>query len=716
MLQLNITEDGRPQLLVGGQPWLANLGFRISSEGSWIEDGKGELHGGSWEKSGDTAATEISRTYWSGDTALLTMTIRCEPTWASVRCKLVHDLGEEEEVRDAFDSPALLAPCWRISPGLNFFLTTFGHGETGEDYPGGHWPTALTGKAPQELPPRGFSPLVLMGPDSALAISAADYHLTSPLVRLEGGAGRTVGTPPGGFRAGRTWETWITLGDDLYSALRGLGDRLLSRSGKHRGQTQAHLVNTSLGWWNAYGGYYTELFRRLDATRLDEVEKSLRDLGLPIGYLGLDLWYPYQRIGQGTSFTPDRRKYPTGLRNRRRVLDAPYILHLSSLAPENEYGEEPASPNYYEQVAQELRRQGGVAAWHDWLRTQQHMTPTLRTDPEAAEHWFSGMAEHLAEEGIAVVLSMQTMGMSLASTQHPNIVAGRSHADYLSCQREALELATAQGHSDLLEQWISPSVLRRQNTLVGMVLEALGLAPFYDLFLSSPHPGLGGGMPSEEVLLRVLSCGPLGIGDGPGMSDRVLLQRALLDNGTPVRADGPLLPDPATLDRDVLLLWTKRSTPAGAWWYAVALNTASEPLSFRIDPPQEGETVIWDLLGQKRTEQAHAVIPAQGLTAFLFAPVRQGIAPLGLPDKLLPTPRQAWNARWEEGWRLEIKGTGRGALWAPQGAKVERDNGSCPPQERRGDYVYFDAAGEDGELRVRSTSRPGPPLGGGGTK
>jgi len=50
-----------------------------------------------------------------------------------------------------------------------------------------------------------------------------------------------------------------------------------------------------------------------------------------------------------------------------------------------------------------------------------------------------------------------------------------------------------------------------------MVLYALGMLPFHDLFLTRPHPGLGGDNPEEEALLRALSCGPVGIGDGPGM-------------------------------------------------------------------------------------------------------------------------------------------------------------------------------------------------------
>ncbi len=716
MLEFVVAEDGRPQLIVHGRPWLTDLRVRIPAGSGGVADERDELRAGDWEHRREGTTTELSRTYWLGDTALLLMTLQCEPSRATIRCELLHDLGVQG-VRDVFDSPALIAPSFSIQPGLSFFLTTFGNGETGEDYPGGHWPTALSGRAPDDLPTRGFAPLALLGPDGALAMSAADFHLTSPLVRVPGGAGRSVGAPPGGLPAGRRWETWLALGDDLYEALRELGDRLLARSGKVRKETQSHPVNTTLGWWNAYGSYYTELFRQLDATALHEVEKSLRDLGLPIGYLGLDLWYPYSRIGQAAHFVPDREKYPAELHGRERALDVPYVLHLSALTPDNAYGTEAADPSYYAQVAQELRRQGGIAAWHDWLRTQQHLTAALRTDPDAAESWFSGMAEYLEEQGIAVVLSMQTMGMSLASTQHPNIVAGRSHTDYLFCQREALELAAAQGHSDLLDQWVSQAELRRQNTLVGMVLEALGLAPFYDLFLSSPHPGLGGGNPREEALLRLLSCGPVGVGDGPGMFDRRLLESALLDDGTLARADGPLVPDLTTLDQDVLLLWTKRSTPAGAWWYAVALNTASEPLGLHIDPPGDGETIAWDLLKSNRTEELHQTIPARGLAAFLFAPVRQGIAPLGVLDKLIPTPRQAWDSVWEGEWRLTVNGTGPGALWAPRGATVECEDGSRPPQERRGEYVYFDTAGDPGELYVRgSTSGPGAPLGGGGTK
>ncbi len=713
MLDLTVEDGGHPQLLVRGRPWITAIGLRLPPGSDWIPEASGELSAGRWSRTVKQGETKLTRTFCAEESPVLSMEILCTPRSASVVCRLLADLPTQPRT-DAFDNPFLLAPSFSVNPDLRFFLTTFGQGRADEPYPGGHWPSALEGRAPADLPPEGFAPLVLHSPSAALAIAPADLQLTSPMVRVPGGTARAVPSSPTGLAAGQSWETWIYAGSDLYGALRSLGDGLLSRSGKSREATQSHLVNTRLGWWNAYGGYYTELFRPLDATALEQVERSLQALGLPVGYLGIDLWYPYSRIGQATRFSPDPTKYPQGLNHRRRALDVPYVLHLSALAPDNDYGTAGADPAYYREVSQELRLQGAEVVWHDWLRTQQHVTPELRTNPESAERWFAGMAGHMREQELAVILCMHTMGMALASTSHQNIVAARSYTDFLFCQREALQRAAEQGHADLLESWISPSELRTQNALVGMVLDSLGLAPFYDLFLSKTQGGLGGVCPVEEALLRALSCGPVGIGDGPGHSDGELLGRTLLDDGVLAHPDTPLVPETKSLGKDVLLLWTRRSTPAGDWWYAVAVNRSNEPLRVSIDPPGEDQTVCWDLLAGHMVSCTRPTIPPNGLGGFLFAPVRDGVAPLGFTDKLVPTPRTAWSARWEGGWHLPLSSGGQGALWAPCGARVEHADGSRPPQKRQGELVFFQASREDGELRVRGRRRSSLAPGGGG--
>jgi hypothetical protein len=246
-----------------------------------------------------------------------------------------------------------------------------------------------------------------------------------------------------------------------------LGDALLARSGKPRPSPQDSLLTSSLGWWNAYGGYYTEPIRPLGENRLVDTIDRLRRASVPIAYVGLDLWYPYRAIGQALRFVPDPQKYAKGFREIARRHGLAFVFHLSALAPDNEYGAGGADPSFYRDVATELRHQGGIAAWHDWLRTQQHLTSALRSDPVGADRWFREMAEALRKEGLSLLLCMQTMGMALAATEIPNALSARTAIDYLFGQPEALDTLEGLGMGGFKNDAISLGELRRQNLLMG---------------------------------------------------------------------------------------------------------------------------------------------------------------------------------------------------------------------------------------------------------
>ncbi|MGC9529189.1 MAG: Sip1-related alpha-galactosidase [Candidatus Bipolaricaulaceae bacterium] len=701
-LKIAFGRGGRPEVWLGDQPWLWDVGIWLPGAGGWLRDGEGELDPPTWEQGGGGSGgcRVWLGTYARGGQPLVRLTVRQGSDWAWTEAEPLAPLtGLARE--DACQAATFLAPAFAFRDDLRFLLCSFGLGAAGEPYPGGSWPTAAVGTGPGQLPAYAFAPLVLFSPRGALAVAPASHFLTSPLVRIPGGAARGLHGAVDRLPAGVKLATVFAAGSDPAAALGKLGQLLRGQGGRRppAGGDQRWLHR--LGWWNAYGSYYTELLRRLDARALQEVVDGLRAQAVPVAYLGLDLWYPYARIGQARRFRPDRRKYPQGLRPLAERAGLPLVLHLSSLAEDNEYQLPGGDPAVYEAVARELEAEGAIAAWHDWLRTQQHLTPSLRADPLAAERWFSGMAESLAGQGLAVLLCMQTMGMNLAATAHPNVVAARTHTDFLFSQRAALEQAHARGHSHLLEAWVPPWRLRQQNLLMGSVLHGLGLAPFHDLFLSRPHPGLGGEAPQEDAALRALSCGPVGLGDRPGMCDAALVRRLLLPDGTVARPDRPPAPLPATLGKDVQAFWTHTDLGEGErWGFLVLLNTGSEELPYRLDPPLEGDVVVWDVLGRQLRHGLVGRLPPGGLAYLLVAPVRHGVAPLGQWDQLVPIPSGRWAASaGDGGWRLRGAG-GKLALWSPGRIRVSGDGGRLQGVERQGE-LWLCEAGADTWLRIR---------------
>jgi hypothetical protein len=576
---------------------------------------------------------------------------------------------------DSFEVSGIAAPGFLIPSELHALVITYGLGASSEGAKGGYWPTAQCASG-GTLPREAFAPLVLYDNHSALAIAPASHCLTSALLRSCNGAARTLHGAIDNIPAGTCLETVFAAGDNVGDALERLGDALLARSGKARPKPQDSILTSSLGWWNAYGGYYTEPIRPLGENRLLDIVDQLRRDAIPVAYVGLDLWYPYRVIGQALRFVPDPRKYAKGFREIARRHGVSFVFHLSALSHDNEYAAAGGDPVLYAEVAAELRRQGGVAAWHDWLRTQQHLTPALRSDPAAAERWFVGMAGFLQAEDLHLLLCMQTMGMVLASTALPNVLAARSAIDYLFGQPEALETLAELGMASFRSDAISLSDLRRQNLLVGSVLHSLGLLPFHDLFLTRRHDGLGGADPRTEAALRALSCGPVGIGDGPGMTDAALVRSLVSARGALLHPDRPPVPVSATLGADVEVYRTERVAGAERWEYVAAINTGKRPAAFREPHDPEG-AAVWDVLGHRVASSMQATIAPGELVYYVLAPLRQGIAPIGLADKLVPAPAGVLrSAEARDGWRIELDAPGeRFSFWSSEPLRVRSGNG-----------------------------------------
>ncbi len=627
--------------------------------------------------------TAHSRIYLAGGEPVLRFTVRNYGTQARTELLVLRHLKGLKR-GDALTSPCLLAPQLRFPPELQFLACTYGL-DGGRKYPGGYWPSVVVGQGPDELPAHAFAPFVLFDGEAALALAPADFFLTSAFVRIPGGAGRGLHGRVGELPAGTRISTWLAIGENPFHALANLGNLLLAEAGKARAGLAEHPLFSRLGYWNAYGSYYSEPLHPMDGKTLQALARSFREARIPVGYFGLDLWYPYETIGRAKVFRPDPRKYPHGLGRLGQETGIPYVLHLSALAEENAYGESGAEPELYRLIAEDAKSAGAIAIWHDWLRTWQHLTPRLREDPVAAERWFSGMARAFAEQGLPVVLCMQTMGMVLAATQEPNVVAARSHTDFLFAQQGALQQAAKKDPGFLREA--TPShILWQRNLLMGAVLWSLGLRPFHDLFLTRRHPGFGGEHPVEEALLRALSCGPVGFGDKLGLVDARLLGRLVLADGRLAQPDHPPLPDPHALTSEVQLFWTERRSGETRWLYLLALNPGEETACVPIEPPVSGDWLVWKPAEGEPFPLDRVSVSPQSLVVLVLAPRQGGIAPVGFRDLLVPAPaRGLVSAHWDGHWELELHAPVDPVLLVGKIAKVRGLDGQKVRVVRRGD-------------------------------
>jgi len=688
-----------PGISVGGHMFLASLHASIPA---W-QALRAECVATPWEELKGNGALGRSKGYQStvrrNERDVLSQTLRDYGSYAVFAVEILEEI-EGIAQKDSFASHAFVAPSMDVLGSLRALAVTYGLGDADDPF-GGYWPTAVLCDS-GSLPGGAFAPLVLWNANGALAVAPADNFLTSSMIA----GGRTVVRGIHGsvdrLAAGHQIETLLVAGRDTTEALMRLGDLLLERGGKERPNPRSHVLTSTIGWWNAYGGYYTEPIHPLESEELQRVVDDIDQRKLPIGYLGLDLWYPYEQIGQGTEFAPDPAKYPDGVGSISARAKLPTVLHVSALAPSNAYRSDGRDGEIYGRIGEEIRRQGGRVVWHDWMRTQQHLTAALRSAPDTAETWYRKLTSRLADHKLDVLQCMQTMGMALASTAASNVRSARASIDYLFALPEAMDTLASLGLEGFRREAVAPIDLNRQNLLMGAVLYSLGQLPFHDLFLSRFHEGIGGSSPQMDAVLRALSCGPVGIGDAPGMADGNLLWKLIGADGRLLQPDRPPFPCAETLGRPVELYWTIRQAGDFSWIYVLLLNRSQEKQPYAFDPPLAGRYVVRDGISGRIAQQIAGRLQPGAIAYYVLNPSISGISPLGLIVKLVPAPAGRID-RLEEADAIEIsirQLEGRFAVHSDEPVDVAAD-GALLPVARDGSIHTFDVSPEHTVLRIR---------------
>jgi len=648
MIRLEHSGGSNIRIVAAGEILAEIADVAFPAEGVWMNSEGGSLVQSPWTiaipdpthpTDGVAVGNRYRCTYSLRDREILDAAVDVDPKNSSGRFSLRTRVSLQGlRVGDSFETLTLHAPRFSVSRNARFFLTTLGLGDSASDSTGGYWPKAVFGKNLEALPRKAFAPFVVLGSNAALAIAPGSHFLSSALTSCDNGVLRGLHGGVDRLEAGDEIITRFATGSTLSKALLNLGEALLRDGSKARPRPEQSLVTSHLSWWNAYGGYYTEPLRALNEDQLRQVIASFDEQDIPVRSLGLDLWYPFRAIGQAIRFAPDKDKYPSGLRGMSDRFRLPLTLHISALAEKNEYGVPGHDASHYETVADDLHREGAIVAWHDWMRTQQHLSRELRHDPSKASAWYEGMTSAFSSAGIGVLQCMQTMGMALASTAAEGVFGSRTSLDYLFSQEEAMASLEKVGLGSFRIEQVEPLELRRQNLLMGMVLHAIGLLPFYDLFLTSHHPGLGGGEPLLEAALRTLSCGPVGIGDAPGMTDSRLVRRMCLSDGRLLHPDHPPLLAPQSVPDEIEVFTTSHRAADAMWVYILALNLTDRPQEVSLSPFAQGEVVAFDVICQRPTPMT-LTVPPRSLVYRMLAPVISGMAVYGLWTPLVPAAR-----------------------------------------------------------------------------
>lgn len=658
-----------------GVDWVQGIEVAVPIAGRWLRSADGTLIRDEPELVEGTdrlgSYTGWRVTYWDEERALISLTIRAYRLLRSVvfEAEALTDL-EHTFADDSFVHTTFQAPIMRVMDA-EFLLYTWGLTDQGRK---GGWPHAIYGRSQRQIPrDKAFAPLVLSAQGSAMVIAPLDHYPLSPLgivdmpdgVAISRGIHGAVDRIP----CGTVISTIVTFGAKPFSTMRSWGDILLSISGKERPGPLSLSMLSRLGYWNNYGAYYSELLHPIDEDILLALGEYFRKDGIPIGYFGLDLWYPHARVGFAKAYRTDRKRFPSGLDRIKTRTGIPFFLHLSGFDSENEYRDDyafqqgggaacPQERRFYTDLGRRLNaEEGAIGVWHDHIRVYQERISQLRNSFNVAEEWFFSMADELGANDLPLMLSDPTIGFLLASSRATNIVSSRSGDDYLVKQEG--QLAQLDPIAAVRYKHVPTQRLITDRFLVGWLHYSLGLLPFHDVFITNrTHPdGFAESDADSEALMRALSAGPVGVGDKIGEIDQEIVNRLVFPDGVLAKPDRPLRPMWGSLSHDLIVGETE--SVGGAWRYIAVFNigTGGQDYDLQDVGLLTEEQMIYSPSLRMIVPKMKGSLPPAGGDYYVLAPLLSGIALIGFLDKYItaPSDRILWIEATDAGFDVRMR-------------------------------------------------------------
>lgn len=369
------------------------------------------------------------------------------------------------------------------------------------------------------------SPWVFFDDSANTFIFSEASHFMHASVAQDGSGTLSAGLDPAvaNVPAGYVQTALLVVEPGVNQAFDTWGKALLALGNKTPVANSSSLVLSSLGYWtgNEQAYYYAYDPNRGYEGTLTAIASELQTAGVPLGYLQLDSWwYPkgaqaqWNAPGDGIyTYSAAPTLFPDGLDGFHTTLGLPLVTHARWIDPASPYhGQYQMSANtvidpaYWTDRMSYLHGGGVVMYEQDWL--DHNALPALDNLGDA-EAFLGNMAAAAQADGMQVMYCMELPGHVLQSTLYPNVTTTRVSADRFDAHL-----------------WYSYLYDSR-------LASAVGLWPWSDAFFSSER---------ENLILSLLSAGPVGIGDPLGAIDVANLQRAARPDSILVRPDTPIVP------------------------------------------------------------------------------------------------------------------------------------------------------------------------------
>jgi len=327
---------------------------------------------------------------------------------------------------------------------------------------------------------------------------------------------------------GNAWDAWG-------SALRGLYRREIPKP-------SSEVILEKLGYWTDNGAdyYYNYDPDRGYAQTLLDLKRGYQKEDLPLGYLQLDSWW-YSKSADDPSGKPGGTKknsklpeeswnrygglmeyrahpalFPRGLAYFQRQLGLPLVVHNRWIDRKSPYhdryqisGIGAVDPLWWSDVMNYLSSAGVNCYEQDWLDPIYANSPDMSSTVGPADAFTDGMADAAAARHLTLQYCMATPRFFLQGVKYPNLTTIRTSGDRFEPRKWA----------DFL--------------YVSQLAQSVGIWPWCDVFKSSE---------TGNMILSVLSGGPVGTGDGIGKQSKENILKAVLPDGVIVKPDRAIVP------------------------------------------------------------------------------------------------------------------------------------------------------------------------------
>ncbi|MCL5670744.1 MAG: hypothetical protein M1423_05525, partial [Acidobacteria bacterium] len=376
--------------------------------------------------------------------------------------------------------------------------------------------------------------LLFDGHANAMIISPASHFIIAAMHGdgdhlIASGLNGKLPSVPAGF----SQESLMAIAPGIRHAFKDWGLALTDLGGKTRPGNESDVTLKYYGYWTDHGAsYYYHYNQKLGyAGTLEQVIKKYGEEKIPVRYLQLDSWWydksyknisPSDQTGRWSAFGgtmryhADATLFPQGLKAFQQTVGVPLVVHGRWISKDSPYrknynisGVAPIGMKWWDHIASYLQASGVATYEQDWQSLIDARSPAFSHTIDTGAKFYDHMAEACRRHGLTMQYCMALPCDFLQGSRYGNLTSIRTSDDRFSPWQWENFLYTSQ------------------------LAHAIGTWPWTDVYDSYE---------TDNLLLGVLSAGPVGTGDALGAENRDNILKAVRADGVIVKPDVPITP------------------------------------------------------------------------------------------------------------------------------------------------------------------------------